>query len=255
MGTKSFPMGHSSARRVPVGRLAREERSPDGIRTYDTGRPDPSAIERSHEFLPAKRIDVKVLPETAGVSVYWLPLGAGGRSIRWNGRVFEALVARHQRRSIRDLYHSALEVHLGTERFVIEMTPVWGQEQVDRGVVRRGTVGSPWLGHSAAFRYEVRRWLNGTIPDVAEAVDSPQRLSADPIRARRLLDLVPLVPALTWGRDEAHTGDMWNSNSLTSWLLASSEHDVTSLVPPTLGRAPGWHAGLAVARSTVGVTQ
>jgi hypothetical protein len=189
----------------------------------------------------------KVLPDTAGVWVYWLPLGAGGRSVRWNGRMFEALVARHQRRPVRDLYHSALEVYDGAERFVIEMTPVWGGEKVDRGVVQRGPVGSRWLGHSAAFRYEVRRWRNGVIPDVAEAVASPLRLSADPVRARQLLAVVPLVPALTWGRDEAHTGDMWNSNSLTSWLLARSGHDVSSLEPPTHGRAPGWQAGLIVA--------
>src|ERR1700710_1471228 len=102
----------------------------------------------------------------AGVLVYWLPLGAGGRSVRWNGRVFEALVAHHQRRPVRDLYHSALEVCVGGERYVIEMTPVWGGANVDRGVVRRGAVGTRWLGRSAAFRYEVRRWRDGVIPDV-----------------------------------------------------------------------------------------
>jgi hypothetical protein len=191
--------------------------------------------------------EVKPRADGAGVLVYWLPLGAGGRSVRWNGRMFEALVAHHQQRPVRDLYHSALEVYLGTARYVIEMTPVWGGDKVDRGVVRQGPVGSRWLGHSAAFRYEVRRWRNGVIPDVAEAVASPQRISADPVRARQLLALVPLVPALTWGRDEADTGDMWNSNSLTSWLLAGSDHDVASLRPPTDGRAPGWQAGLVVA--------
>ena len=194
---------------------------------------------------------VKPGTDRTGVLVYWLPLGAGGRSVRWNGRIFEALVAHHQHRLARDLYHSALEVYVGDERYVIEMTPVLGGEHADRGVVRRGPVGSRWLGHSAAFRYEVRRWRDGVIPDLAEAVASPHRVSADLKRARQLLALVPLVPALTWGRDEAHTGDMWNSNSLTSWLLSRSNHDVTNLEPPPHGRAPGWHAGLVVAKTAM----
>jgi hypothetical protein len=45
-----------------------------------------------------------------GVDLYWLPLGAGGHSVRVNGVVYEALVARIQRRRACDLYHSALEV-------------------------------------------------------------------------------------------------------------------------------------------------
>ena len=179
--------------------------------------------------------------------LYWLPLGAGGHSVRWNGRLFEAFVARHQRRAVQDLYHSALEVRIGGDRFVIEMTPAWGTRTTDRGVVREGPVGSRRLGHFAAFRYEIRRWHMGVIPDVDEAVASPQRVGQDPVRARRLLRLVPDVPALTWGRDELHTGDMWNSNSLTAWLLTRSDHDTSLIGPPPHGRAPGWHAGLTVA--------
>jgi hypothetical protein len=37
------------------------------------------------------------------VDLYWLPLGAGGRSVRLNGRVFEAVAARLDRRRPRDL--------------------------------------------------------------------------------------------------------------------------------------------------------
>jgi hypothetical protein len=183
-------------------------------------------------------------PDAASVELYWLPLGADGRSVRWNGRVFEALVARRQHRAIRDLYHSALEVRVGGGRYVIEMTPTWAGPGADRGVVREGPVGSRWLGFSALFRYEVRRWRDGVIPDVAAAVAS-RHVSHDAARAARLLDLVPQVPALTWGRDELHTGDMWNSNSLTAWLLASSGHDMNDMEPPANGRAPGWQAGLA----------
>jgi hypothetical protein len=85
------------------------------------------------------------------------------------------------------------------------------------------------------------------ITDVAEAVAGPQRVSQDVVRARRLLELVPYVPAVTWGRDELRTGEMWNSNSLIAWLLARSDHDVGPLGPPLRGRAPGWRAGLVLA--------
>jgi hypothetical protein len=85
------------------------------------------------------------------------------------------------------------------------------------------------------------------ITDVDEAVASPQRVSQDVVRARRLLELVPCVPAVTWGRDELHTGEMWNSNSLIAWLLARTGHEMGPVGPPLHGRAPGWRAGLLLA--------
>jgi hypothetical protein len=181
------------------------------------------------------------------VDLYWLPLGAGGRFVRSNGRIYEALAARRERRERRELYHSALEVHLGEARYIIEQAPVWNLKEPERGVVAEGAVGSPRLGRCKLFRYEVRRWRNGVIPDRDEAVDSPRRLSADAERARRILDLVPRVPVATWGRDEQQTGEMWNSNSLIAWLLARSGHDTDAIAPPAHGRAPGWSAGLTVA--------
>ena len=188
-------------------------------------------------------------PEPAYVDLYWLPLGAGDapRCVRWSGRTFEALVAGHQHRGRCDLYHSALEVELDGDRFVIEMAPVWRNDEPDRGVVCEGAVGLSCLGHSRFFRYEVRRWPNGVIPDVSEAVASPRRLSADRDQAQRVLELVPDFPLATWGRDELRAGEMWNSNSLVSWLLARSGHDTASLALPVHGRAPGWCAGLVVA--------
>jgi hypothetical protein len=42
--------------------------------------------------------------------------------------------------------------------------------------------------------------------------------------------------------------EMWNSNSLISWLIARSGLDVKSVAPPTGGRAPGWLAGIIVAQ-------
>ena len=93
----------------------------------------------------------------------------------------------------------------------------------------------------------MRRWHEGVIPDVDEAVDSPQLLTQDPRVAERLLDVVPDVPTAVWGRDELGTGEMWNSNSLTSWLIARSGLAAEAIGPPTGGRAPGWDAGLRVA--------
>jgi hypothetical protein len=186
-------------------------------------------------------------PLNSGVDLYWLPLGAGGRFVRSNGRLYEALTARLEHRDRDDLYHSALEVHVAGERYVIEQAPVWNMSQSDRGVVGEGPVGAPWLGRFRLFRYEIRCWRDGVIPDCDEAVDSPRRVSAGPEPAQRLLDLVPGFPTATWGRDEQHTGEMWNSNSLTAWLLARSGHDTSAISPPPRGRAPGWRAGLTVA--------
>jgi hypothetical protein len=184
----------------------------------------------------------------ASVELYWLPLGAGGNSVRLNGRVFEAVASRLQRRPSRDLYHSALEVRVPAGRFVIEQAPVGRHDGSERGVVSEGRVGSRALGRFRIFRYELRRWRDGVIPDVAEAVESPQRLTEDPDVAQRVLDLVPLVPTPTWGRDELRAGEMWNSNSVISWLIGRSGLPAESIRPPTGGRAPGWAAGLVVAR-------
>ena len=184
----------------------------------------------------------------AGIDLYWLPLGAGGHSVRLNGRIFEALAALVARRDRLDLYHSALEVRVPEARFVIEMAPVWSGDREERGVVAEGAVGARTAGRLRLFRYEVRRWQGGTIPDIAEAVDSPRRLSNDLDCARHVLELVPEVPTPVWGRDELDAGEMWNSNSLISWLILRGGLDVESIHTPLGGRAPGWSAGIAIAR-------
>jgi hypothetical protein len=191
-------------------------------------------------------------PPNAGVDLYWLPLGAGGHSVRLNGRIFEAIAARLERRGSCDLYHSGLEVRVPEGRFVIEMTPIRPSDGAERGVVAEGAVGAHTAGRFRLFRYEVRRWRNGTIPDVAEAVDSPRRLSEDPDCARRVLELVPEVPTPVWGRDGLGAGEMWTSNSLISWLIVRSGLDVESIKLPAGGRAPGWQAGIVMARRQQG---
>ena len=183
-----------------------------------------------------------------GIDLYWLPLGAGGHSVRLNGRIFEALAARRAHRRRYDLYHSALVIRAPEGRFVVEMAPVPKGNGAARGVAAEGTVGSRHLEPLRVFRYEVRRWRDGVIPDIEEAVGGPQRVSGDADVARRALKLVPDVPTPVWGRDQRHTGDMWTSNSLTSWLLTRTGIDTSAVAPPPNGRAPGWHAGIVVAR-------
>lgn len=187
-------------------------------------------------------------PPSAAIDLYWLPLGAGGHSVRLNGRIFEALAAWLERRQRCDLYHSALEVRVPEGRFVIEQAPIRPGDGTGRGVVAEGAVGTRAAGRFRLFRYEIRRWRDGIIPDIAEAVESPHHLSDDSGIARQLLELVPQVPTPVWGRDELHAGEMWNSNSLISWLIARSGLDVESIHPPHGGRAPGWRAGIVMAR-------
>lgn len=183
----------------------------------------------------------------AGIDLYWLPLGAGGRFVRFNGRVYEWLVAQRDRRPRLDLYHSALEVRLDGTRFAIEIGPILDSEGPARGAVVQGPVGSRALGRLRLFRYELRCWREGAIPDVEFAVSSPQRLSSDGRQVRRLLELTTAVPRLVWGRDELRLGEMWNSNSVIAWLLARAGAEAGAAHPPPNGRAPGWNSGLRLA--------
>jgi hypothetical protein len=182
------------------------------------------------------------------VDLYWLPLGAGGRFVHFNGRIYEAVAAARHHRSRCDLYHSALRIRSGGTTYAVEMGPVWNLPAAAAlGIVCEGPVGTRALGRVRAFRYEVRCSPGGYIPDLDEAVGEHQRVSDDPYQVRALLDKIPQVPPLTWGRDELGTGDMWNSNSLVSWALASTAHDMRAIAPPPHGRAPGWLAGLRLA--------
>jgi hypothetical protein len=56
------------------------------------------------------------------------------------------------------------------------------------------------------------------------------------------------VPTPVWGFDELGAGEIWNSNSVTSWLIARAGLDPEPIQPPDGSRAPGWMAGLVVAR-------
>jgi hypothetical protein len=185
---------------------------------------------------------------TAGVDLYWIPLGAGGHCVRLSGRAFEAMVAARERRRRCELYHAALIVTLDQQRYAIELAPSPDAALAGRGVVACGPVGSRSLARLRLFRYELRCWPGGTIPDLAYAVGGPRRVAEDPEEARRLLGLLPAVPTPVWGRDELRLGEMWNSNSVVAWLIAAAGLGCDALRPPPRGRAPGWSAGLAAAQ-------
>jgi hypothetical protein len=190
----------------------------------------------------------------SAVDLYWLPLGAGGHSVRLNGRVFEAVAAQIERRDRCDLYHSALEVHVPHARYVIEQAPIRPGDGAERGVVAEGAVGARAAARLKLFRYEIRCWRDGVIPDIDEAVDSPQRLTNDLRLAQRVLEAVRAVPTPVWGRDELHAGEMWNSNSIIAWVIVRSGLDFSLVRLPTRGRAPGWHAGFVVATRNSGTS-
>jgi hypothetical protein len=183
-----------------------------------------------------------------GVDLWWIPLGSGAHVVRLSGKAFEATAALLGRRPRCDLYHSALLVAGAGTRHVIEVAPIPAGGGAGRGVVAEGAVGSTLLSSLRIFRYEVRCWRDGTIPDAAFAVDSPVRVLDGVEGAMSVVDLVHRVPTPVWGRHELARGDMWNSNSVTSWLLARAGVDVDAVSLPHGGRAPGWDAGISVAR-------
>jgi hypothetical protein len=139
------------------------------------------------------------------VDLYWLPLGAGGHSVRLNGQIFETVAAFVERRPPCDLYHSALIVRVPMGRFVIEQAPA-GRNGSERGVVSEGAVWTSRAARFRIFRYELRCWRNGVIPDISEAVDSPLRLTDDPELAQRLLELVPALPTHVWAATSCAPG-------------------------------------------------
>ena len=187
----------------------------------------------------------------SSVGLYWIPLGAGGHSVRLNGVAYEALMAAVERRARCDLYHSALEIVVPSGRYMVEMTPVPDGRGRRRGVVAEGPVGLCTAGRVRLFRYEVRRWRDGVIPDLAHAVGGRTEITTDPARTRAVFDLIPSVPTPTWGRDEAGAGEMWSCNSIISWALTRAGVDVDAIALPPRARAPGWDAGIVVARRDV----
>jgi hypothetical protein len=72
------------------------------------------------------------------VGLYWIPLGAGGYVVRWSGKLYETLKALGERRPRLDLYHTALQIWLPDDRFVIECAAILNLRGEERGVVAGG---------------------------------------------------------------------------------------------------------------------
>jgi hypothetical protein len=197
-----------------------------------------------------ERYEAHAFTGEVGVDLYWIPLGAGGHSVRFNGVVYEAVSALVQRRPRCDVYHTALEILMPEGDYAVEMTPVPNRRGWERGVVAEGPVGIRGAGRVRILRYEIRRWCDGAIPDLQYSVGGPFRVTDDPAMARRVLDLLSSVPTPTWGRDELRAGEMWSCNSVVSWTLTRAGLATDEVPLPLHGRAPGWHAGITVARRT-----
>jgi hypothetical protein len=178
------------------------------------------------------------------VDLYWIPLGAGDHVVLWVGSCTRRSRPRRAPTALRPL---PFRPGGGRPR-----RPIRDRIRADPGRAGTSAASSSRSGRDEMggrfrlFRYEIRRWREGSIPDANYAVSSPIRVASDLARAQRVLDLVPSVPIPVWGRDELRTGEMWNSNSVVSWLLARAGVDRTAQPPPG-GRAPGWDAGLTVA--------
>ena len=126
--------------------------------------------------------------------------------------------------------------------------PIPDENGASRGAVVEGPVFSRTFSAWRGLRHEVCVWRDGTIFDAGWAVESPQCVTSGAHVARRAIELASQVPARVSGRDEAGVGDIWNSTSVVSWILAPAGLDMDGIRPPARGAAPRWHAGFALAR-------
>ena len=210
-GARRRPAAERSRRRSG-GRARGCDDAPALLRVHAARADERVVISRSARTTPGGSIRNRSLLAAARRG---RPLGSPERA---GVRVDRRTRGRADRHSTSTTPRSRFDVPEGP--VVIEMTPIPDRYGARRGVVAEGPVGSRWTRRLRFLRYELRRWPGGVIPDAAEAVASPVRLSESETQARRLLELVPFVPTAVWGRDELHTGEMWTSNSVTSWLLA-----------------------------------
>src|SRR3954465_12138899 len=94
--------------------------------------------------------------DEAWVDLYWLPLGAGGHSVRFNGKVYEWLASRREHRRPCDIYHSALVVHLDGVDWTVEMGPGGNVDAPPDAPACTGAGGAPGVGRLPGIPLGVR---------------------------------------------------------------------------------------------------
>ena len=233
---------------------AREEvtRSTLQVRTRPVHASTQSAQRASSTELCSDRGDAachrKPTPRSTCTGCRWAPAAT---PCALNGKVFEAVAAWLDRRDRRDLYHSALEVQRagGTVRDRAGAGAGERRRRARRrrrGRRRQHAAARP-LPRSSATRSGAG--ATGCIPDVGEAVESPRRLSDDPDCARRLLELVPAGADARLGPRRAgrrRDVELELDSSPGSSRAAGSTSRRSRR--PRGGRAPGWQAGIVIAR-------
>ena len=97
--------------------------------------------------VPARSASIGTMQSarTASIDLFWIPLGAGGHLVRFNGRIFEAVAAVREHRRRCDLYHAALIVALDGVRYAIELAPAWGRDEFRAGKMWNSNSVIAWL--------------------------------------------------------------------------------------------------------------
>lgn len=182
------------------------------------------------------------------LELLWIPVGAGTSAFQRASLVaWEWVEARRCRRERVTLLHCGLKIRDGAgESFTLEIAPAFiGGPNPP---LATGPVGIRGADRLRLFRYQLRHVPAEQLPDEQWAVEAPIRLTGDCGVVDRLLALAPAVPRHVWGRRAPGTTEMWTSDSTIAWLLIKAGVDVASLAIPPRSRAPGWYAGIQLAR-------
>lgn len=184
-----------------------------------------------------------------GVELWWMPVGAGtSRAQQAILRLWEAFEAARARRARTRLVHSALKLRSGEDTWTLELTPAFATAPAPP--LLTGPVGLRAAGRLRLFRYQLVCLPGETLPDERWAL-ARLAVSCDDGMAAHILALAGDVPRHTWGRRVRGTREMWTSDSVVSWLLVRASVDLSLVAPPEGARAPGWAAGIEIARRGV----
>lgn len=183
------------------------------------------------------------------VDLYWLPVaaGTGSRLRMWSLAAWEAFEALRARRPRARLCHSALKVRTANgEMHTVELTPVFRGEMPPLSMT--GPVGFRGANRFRLLRYQVRCVRAARLPDEEWTLGSAVRLSGDCATASDVLALAAAIPKHIWGLRARGTSEMWTSDSAIAWMLERAGIDTAAIPFPSASRAPGWIAGVEVAR-------